>query len=277
MSSSSSSVVIFLHLPKAAGTTLKQLLRRFYPSERTFTVDDAVVEAFGDETWKEVSPEKRWEHARSKFANLPTRRKQNVDVVMGHMFFGWHRLTPRPCKYITVLRDPVARVASHYRYMRSLSDHPVARQIQHHNLSLSGYIDAGLADRFDNIQVRFLSGDSSLSSDSLKTAKQNLVDHFAYVGLLSHFDRDLLEMADRFDWPTPYYVRQNVSRRRKSAPLSARVREKIRKRNALDVDLYRFVEQNLHPRQTTRVSLLSVQFFRAINALRNSRVASLVH
>ncbi len=43
---------------------------------------------------------------------------EDVDLIIGHdVFYGLHTISKRPAEYITILRDPVVRYVSQYRYL----------------------------------------------------------------------------------------------------------------------------------------------------------------
>ena len=262
--------LIFLHLPKAAGTTLKSIIRRQYDADSIFVVDDAVIDAFGETGWKSVSPMDRWKMARSSFDALPENRKWEIDAVMGHMWFGWHELTPRPCTYVTILRDPIERAISHYRYMRRMKDHPVAEQIRDENISLYAYFEKGLSSRFDNIQTKFLTGDFDPNETATQTAISNLETHFSVVGLLPVFDAALLQIADEMDWPLPLYRRRNTApKQTRGDDVSEEAIAVIKDRNALDLSVYDHVHENMKS-PARSVSTLALTRFKLSNWIYSS-------
>src|SRR4051812_30440612 len=100
--------VIFLHVPKASGTTLIKLLHRWYPREEIY----------------EVGTRPRAEH----LAEL--RARPGVRLVLGHAAFGLHEAMSEPARYITVLREPVARVISQFHYTSRTPQHPLYARIR---------------------------------------------------------------------------------------------------------------------------------------------------
>ena len=100
--------IIFLHLPKTAGTTLNRLIEREYPLREMYSVDPVLYE---------------WSSARLR--KLSERRLRRTRIFKGHMLFGLHEVLPQPATYITVLRDPVERVLSAFYFMRSHKLHPL--------------------------------------------------------------------------------------------------------------------------------------------------------
>src|SRR4029077_1199286 len=76
--------VIFLHIGKTAGTTLRRIPRRHYPKS-----DIMVVRS---------RPFTR-EHTLAQFAELPEAQRSAPRLIMGHTVFGLHELVPRPSTY----------------------------------------------------------------------------------------------------------------------------------------------------------------------------------
>ncbi|MEO6969971.1 MAG: sulfotransferase family 2 domain-containing protein, partial [Chthoniobacterales bacterium] len=104
----SEEAVIFLHLPKTAGTTLNRLIEWEYPLSEMYSIDPVLF---------------RWSAAHLR--KLSPDRLKKTRMFKGHMLFGLHEALPQPATYITVLRDPVDRVLSAFYFMRSYKLHPL--------------------------------------------------------------------------------------------------------------------------------------------------------
>jgi hypothetical protein len=247
-------VVIFLHLPKSAGSTLVHILERQYGQDKVLKHYDSF---YGEGV-----------------AELPEDRKENLRALVGHFYFGAHQSMSKPATYITILRDPVKRIISHYHYVRREPSHylyPVAQK-----LTLSEYvIHCGNAEP-NNDQVRLLSGrehaldDGTWSEAMLPTAKKNLRESFSVAGLVEEFDRSLILMKRILGWSIPFYVKQNVSRFNKEEgrvdPETIRV---IRAYNELDADLYAYARHLLAEQVRCHGGSLEreLRLFRTLNAL----------
>ena len=103
-----SEAVIFLHVPKAAGSTLNRLIEWEYPLFEMYSIDP-VFDRFS------------WAHLQ----RLSTERLRRTRIFKGHMLFGLHAILPQPATYITVLREPVDRLLSSYYFMRGYKLHPL--------------------------------------------------------------------------------------------------------------------------------------------------------
>ena len=212
--------VIFLHLPKAAGSTLNRVIAQQYAPAEIYKTGGKALPIIGTD-----------------LAANPC-----VRLIAGHIGFGVHTLLARPCTYITVLRDPVERMLSHYHFARKLVTHPLHAEIAN-GLSL---VDA--ARRLANLQTRYLADESvrgtsaTAARDALESAKENLGRHFAVAGLAERFEETLLLLSRRLGWKIRPVANSNVTRGRpkRQAHSDAELRS-IRELNTLDGELYDWV------------------------------------
>jgi hypothetical protein len=233
-------VIIFLHLPRTAGSTLARIIERRYPQDGVLHLNES---DFGEE-----------------LAGIPPDQKNRLRVVMGHFYFGAHSFLDQPAHYITLIRDPVERTISHYYYARrspSHHFHDTARQLSllefvHHCAQESSAAGIALGFCSDNDQTRQLAGKCGIpkartsAEELLRIAKRNLTEHFAVVGVTEKFDRSLLLMKRCLGWGRPFYVSDNVNPdRARRDSLNQDTLETIRAYNELDLELYRYAEGRL--------------------------------
>ena len=114
--------VIFLHVPKTAGTTLNRLIEWEYPLFQMYSVDPVFF------TW-----------SASHLRRLPPRRLKKTRMFKGHMLFGLHEILPQPATYITVLRDPIDRVMSAFYFVRSYIVASLVSEIQAREMDPRGF------------------------------------------------------------------------------------------------------------------------------------------
>ena len=249
-------LVVFLHIPKTAGLTVRIcVLPRQYQADETFASTWAgevgaggsrAVGVLADEFQSVgvfngiVRPGVIWfpeslAAAAARFLQLPAERRDRVRLFYSeHMEFGLHEHLSRPVSYFTLLREPVARVLSHYGYSGG--------QHAPKSMSLSEHIAAHVEA---NLQTRLLAGPpdqiASLSpADRLERAKGNL-RACAIVGLTERFDETMLLLKAAYGWRMPLYERRNVGRHRLSRQeLPAEVIRQIEADNSLDVALYAY-------------------------------------
>lgn len=231
--------VIFLHIPKAAGSTLNGVIERQYPRDSIYVIDA-----------------ERQDAAIEEFKALPEARRAKIRLLRGHVGFGLHDYLPEPVSSFTVLRDPVDRVMSHYYYLRDqmdrgrdYTDRPWLREAG--RMTLGEYVRHGPSADVRNGQTRLLAGamngwdvaaaTPSDPTDMLDRAKANLGDQLCLAGLTERFDETLLLLQRRLGWSKPFYVTRNVTQGRPpKAALSPDELEGIQDANRLDIELYEY-------------------------------------
>jgi hypothetical protein len=227
MSDGPGSLLVYVHIPKTAGTSLRKLISRTHPGRfrkapNTFTHPDVAEERL-----------------RAVLAEDPPPL-----AIGGHIVFGLRDVLPPEARYLTVLRDPVERTLSHYGYLAAPRD-PVKRQ---HGLLARGTpyrpdltLEEALADaRYlpDNLQTRMLVSRRSpfedLPPDALDRAKEHL-RALAYVGVTERLD----ELVASLGWERHASKRRRVGEERPSRESLTKAQLRaVEEHNALDLELY---------------------------------------
>ncbi|MEM8677101.1 MAG: sulfotransferase family 2 domain-containing protein [Cyanobacteria bacterium P01_G01_bin.67] len=225
--SNKAKTVIFLHLPKAAGTTLCDIFLRQYQAGSIHLLDGTNFDQ-AQEDFKQLSPEE----------------KAQIKILMGHMYFGLHEYQPHPATYVTMLRNPIDRVISYYYFIKKARNHPDYEMMKTKNISIEDYCQMGVVNMC-NGQTRFLSGNQESEingKEILKQAKKNLQEYFSVVGIQEKFDESLLMLRNKLAWKKmPYYYRRNTNRTKSyRQEISNSTRAAIEKYNELDLELYEY-------------------------------------
>jgi hypothetical protein len=225
--------IIFLHIGKTAGTTLRQVLRRNFRSS-----DIMVVRVRG----------RPREETLERFGTLPEEVRARPRLIMGHTVFGLHELIPRPSTYISMVREPKSLVVSQYRFVLRTPGHRHHELVTSAGMGLGEYIRSGISMEMDNSQTRAIAGDrdtpyGECSDEMLERAKRNVEERFAVVGLTERFDESLVLLQKAFGWSRLGYVRANVSPKRNPVELTDDDLTLIEEHNRLDRELYRFVTE----------------------------------
>ena len=285
-------LIVFLHIPKTAGLTVRIcVLPRQYTADETFAskwagevaADGAhAVGGFADEFGSVglfdgvVKPGVVWfpeslAAAAARFHQLPAEQRARIHLFYSeHTEFGLHEYLSRPVSYFTLLREPAARVLSHYGFS--------AGHCAPEAVDLSGRIAAHVEA---NLQTRLLAGPyaqtASLSPvERLERAKRNL-RACAVVGLTERFDETMLLLKKAYGWRMPFYERRNISKHRLSRKdLPAETLRQIEADNALDVALYAYAQELFAAQLRQYGPTLSrdVRLFRALNWLWQRRQAA---
>lgn len=236
--------LIFLHIPKAAGSSLQEWVVRHFPGGKAFRF-------LGDQqTW-------------NKFAELPVEERARFDVLLGHVNFGVHELLPDAATYITMLRDPVDRVVSHYYYVLSTPTHYLHKKVAGRGYTLLEFALTRVSHELDNDQVRWLTSRQhdeipvgGIERRILDEAKWNLEHGVAAIGLMERYSESLRCFEKAFAWDhIPIHTARNVnSDRPPLSEIQAEAIEAIREVNRYDVELYEFA-QALFEEQLNRLGV----------------------
>ncbi|MEP2777074.1 MAG: sulfotransferase family 2 domain-containing protein [Luteolibacter sp.] len=212
-------MLAFVHIPKTAGTTLHKIITHQYPKDKIFIHHDT-----------EGPPSEE----------LALRvQAQGASVIMGHFSVGLHEFIPN-LRYITCLRDPVSRIASHYRHALNDPSHYLHTEAK--SLSLADYATSGLSGELSNGMTRMLAGMEDFHRDpvdeaTFQCASHNTESHFDALIPTEHFDLAILRLAENFGWKTPYYIRRKKGRG-KAPHIDSQTRKTIREANSFDCRIY---------------------------------------
>ena len=224
--------LIFLHIPKAAGSTLRRIIRRQYTDSQVHVVSSV--------------PD--LQQSISQFRSLPQPERAEIRCLMGHGTYGLHEDLSGSTEYITMFRHPVSRVISNYYYVRRSPEHRLHEEVTKSEMSLHEYVSSGVNAVLDNQMVRDVTGMKSEKPDekTLRKAKTNLDDQFGVVGLVERFDESLLLMKQRYGWNDVSYRKRNVtSSRPRREDLPENLIYEIEERNQLDAELYQYAARAL--------------------------------
>lgn len=233
-------LLIFIHIPKTAGSTLQQLIFHNYRDAERFVLGKA-----------SESDKREGKPFREIYSEQLQRIKAGGDdglaavrVLFGHMDFGLHRYLKRDAQYATMIRHPVSRVVSHYRFVRRSPAHYLHDRVVSEDISLEEYIGMTKAKELDNGQVRNLFGESqrniafgSCAREHLNTALENIDRHFFFVGVQERFVDSVKELARITGWRVPELQARNVSDA-EPEEVPPGVAEEILAHNRLDMELY---------------------------------------
>ena len=248
------SLLVFLHIPKASGTTLSSIIETQYPAHAIYRTAHMAPRAIADA--------------------LRERPAEDLHCVMGHMYFGLHRYLSRPTRYITMLRHPMRRLISHYAYVRRMPEHVLHGAVSDGRMTFEQYVASGMSLELNDGQVRLLCGRDDaetipyghVSADMLTDAKMNLRS-FAAVGVTEHFDESALLFQRLLGWPRVEYLAQNRSARNGlSLVITDSTRAIVEQYNRLDLELYDYARGIFTAAAAThRIDSRAVRLFRLRN------------
>lgn len=228
------SALVFLHVPKTAGTTFHKILtHQFHPRE-------VVIRHDSDGPLP------------SDLIERMTGPDSQVKLVLGHLSARFHQLLPET-RYLVCLRDPVSRIRSHHEHAKADPSHYLHEAAR--TMSLGDYASSGLSGELQNGMVRMLAGvedfdQAEVNERTMATALEVLRTRTCGCVLTSEFDKTLLSLAGRMGWKTPWYIRRKVGRGDRH-PLDPGVRQVIEEVNRFDTELHRFALESWQAEQET--------------------------
>jgi hypothetical protein len=250
-------LLAFIHIPRTGGGTVSSAISRNYSRLKT-----------------PGNMQKGPAKTRSGLQTIAS-RAGNWQAVGDHVPLGLCRqYLPEDTRYITILREPVDRVLSHYHFHAQEGNPPGSRghvrlrkvweQILTNERAELGEPEAvvtleedaefsleeGLRRKlciYDNFMTRFLWGGDSiygeLPHDALDRAKENVADLW-FAGMRERLDESIILLGRKLGIGLMPYNLRHVSKKRPALEeTSPELRELVAEHNALDLELYRFARE----------------------------------
>lgn len=237
---SEDSVVIFMHVPKTAGTSLRHIVQSQFQPNNVFEFYNL----------KTLPPKVR--KGIEKYNNLSEAQQKAIKFVSGHVGFGLHEFLSRPCTYITVLRDPVERVISYYYFLLRNQNIIVKDKTLSEFVQTFGGVHNSMTCYLSGLTLQAQLQDSSIdlksqqfAQETLEKAKINLENHFKVVGFVDRFDETCILLKKILGWNIPaFYTRKNVAKNSNvTREISPETLSLIHKFNQLDIQLYSYARE----------------------------------
>ncbi len=224
-------IIIFQHIPKTAGTTLRYIIQYQFPPT-------AICELYGSSG----SPAQRID----KLQNLSEFQRKKIKIINTHVGFGLHNFLQQPYTYITFLREPVSRAISMYYYYQK------TKNPRFFNLSLKEFVQTypgvqnGMTKNLAGIVLQSQLSDNNQSQklccnqESLEIAQRNIQKYFKFIGISERFDESLLLLREILGWRIPLYDKSNVSQ--KPRDIEGDTLRLIENLNEFDRQLYEYAK-----------------------------------
>jgi len=249
-------VLIFVHIQKTAGSTLRWITRRQYPKGAVLEIGK--------------SPH---HFPLEEFKRLELAERDRIDCVVGHIPYGLHEYLSRPADYITFLRDPIERGVPQFYYICRRPSNRIYPLIKAKNFSLVDYVENDEYGRPDNMQIRYIIGagtEAQMTANELEQAKVALLDRFVCFGLAERFDDSLVLLRKALGWGRVYYLEQNVTKDRPAlTDIPQGIIKRFEEKYALDAELYEFGRREFEKRVTSMSDTLGKELatLKMLNAM----------
>jgi hypothetical protein len=214
--------IAVVHVHKTGGTTLSSVFKRSFGGRHCSVVSTNPGAPFFDAAQlREMRP---W--------------YPRLHSIMGHdvkVYGDLDSVAPN-LRYVTFLRDPVVRCASHYQYDVQVGgvDLPFEEWITH--------------EVSPNRHTRHLAGPNATADEAIALLEKR----FSFVGLIERYDESLVMMRRALEVRDVRYAKRwtapadDIKRRLLEDPMSL---ELLRRANEDDLQVYRHVVDEIYPRQ----------------------------
>lgn len=232
--------VLFNHIPKTGGLTLRIILNRVYGEQNVFFIKSTDIRS-------------SIEH----FSKLGEADRDHYAAITGHGAEFLSNLVRNPFR-ITIVREPVTLFLSQYyflKFSKSTGFHDEVGELG----SPDEYVDYAIARGQDNLLTRYLSNSirfiidpgqavpdlkkegPKLLSDGMKALEQ-----YDAVIDLDDFDAGVFELAGRLGWKCiPLYRPSNINRLKPATPvIPASLTSRLQEVLQYDIALYEHFKKN---------------------------------
>lgn len=210
-------MIVCLHIPKTGGTSFNVIL------ENSFGIRNCHTNQTDRSTFTQAD------------LNFARKCYPGMRSLVGHNLVDPGQLKVPNAFFMTILREPIARVISHFQY---------SVQNGHNQKSFAETLRA--SENLENLQVKLIAGGSDLDK------AKRFLERCAFVGLTEKFDLSLRVLERLSPWKLKLnYERRMVARGndlKDSLKRDERMIELAREYNKLDIALYEFAVNEVFPR-----------------------------
>jgi len=216
---SSRDVLLFMHITKTAGGSLKEALKTSQGSDEClfFNVSDM----------------------------LPVVQEKHK-LVFGHFPFGIHHNLSIAPSYACVLRHPVVRTISHYHHLYNNEKGPVGDKIRAGGEDINDFFEKSYHWEFENFFSKIISGEKKLDSIGenpnseamYQQSCNNLEKSFKFIGIFEYLDLTVLLLSEKFGISIDKIPKINIGSY-KFDKVSISTLQRISELNHYDLILYR--------------------------------------
>ncbi|PEQ05502.1 sulfotransferase family 2 domain-containing protein [Bacillus toyonensis] len=190
-------LIIFVHIAKNGGTTLRDILDKQYGSKSLSIYAEPSVPTL---------------NSKEKIINMVLQHTYTAKSISGHFSYGmkYDHIArepllsliniPRNITYITMLRNPVENIFSLYNHYKR-NDY---FNIQTLDVNFETFIKKKIY--YPNFQTLCVSG---TDIPDLNIAKYNIVNNFSIVGITDMYNESIFLMKERFNWNNIKYQKLN--------------------------------------------------------------------
>lgn len=220
-------MIISMHTPKAGGSSFKILLENHYKGRFLADYGDLPINKGFDERTRNA----KFFHRKFKLYNKHMFNYKKIECVHGHfMPYKYSSLLgKKDVFFVTWLREPIERMASHYSYWNRTFNKdttaPLHKRVVNENWTFEQFC---LSDEISNMYSKFL----------WKFSIQN----FDFIGILEDYEEEVKCFSKKYlDVEINEVPKFNVNPNKISTDIiDVDIIDKIKKVNYKDYDLYKY-------------------------------------
>lgn len=218
--------VVFMHSPKAAGTSVSALMEKHY-GEKMFRVAPYVPD-----TWTSYLPK-----GFNQFNALSAHSSVRDDM---------YRMFDGSFAHLVIFREPTDRVMSAYTYMISHPSYHLHGELI--NRSITDIFESGDGQGLGlvNRVLQDLSGFFDPSPAELDTAKESIEKNFSFFGFFEDLDWFVGSCHKKFNWGTDLRHINKTDR----VMYNHSILDLIKEYNQCDIELYNYAKE-IHNKRIT--------------------------
>jgi hypothetical protein len=218
---------VFLHIPKTAGTAMRSVIEKNVPPPKRIEIYRVGAKTLAEALWEQ------------------RHKVESAEIVTGHIERRVHEFIDRPVRYFTILRDPIERVVSLYKYIKvDFDKHPLHAKFRSGEMTFDQWIRQR-PRMASNVQTKMVSGlatEYEPATPYMLPAAIRALHDMAAVGVQERFNSSVDAICQALGW-TPVYENRNRSSLDnwtfiEAEGISRETIEIIREINDLDYQLY---------------------------------------
>jgi hypothetical protein len=217
-------VIVFLHIPKTGGTTFRFILENSL----------GIFNCHAHQTRRDTFSQADFNFVRKLFPGLKS--------IAGHNLVDPLRLSfPNPF-FMTFMREPIARVLSHYQ-----------DEVLRGNSRMTFEESVSTKEQLQNLHVRLMAGEANLDK------AKRFLEKCGAVGITEKFDLSLHTVERLCPYKLDLHYRRRVVARdnatKEAVQRDSRMLELAREYNRLDLELYDFAVKEIFPKLCEKAGL----------------------
>lgn len=227
--------IIFLHIPKTAGTNLSNIASAVSKNTGQFHYQRLPVPRRTDRSPNLITS--GWMGGLQPLENNPHMLDEIPDrfFLAGHFPYGLHLYFSKPSKYITLIRHPLAREFSdaNFAYQRGY-------------INKERFAPYLLEEMIDNPQVRLIAGKEYMTGpctqETLVKAKENIERDFLLAAPVEDVDDFIEILASIQGWGSLAFAPMQITREKASEKLDPLLSDTLIEKHKWDLQFYEWIQ-----------------------------------